>query len=62
MKKFEYKVGLLPKSVASTWTQAEATLNEYEENLNKMGEAGWDLIQVLDMKAERMFFFKREIQ
>ena len=62
MKKFEYRVGLISKSVALTYAQAEKAMYEYEENLNKMGEAGWELVQVLDMKAERMFFFKREVQ
>ena len=57
MKKFEYKVISLPTSIPLGTKGYEKIATEYETNLNKLGEEGWELVQRMD----GFFFFKREI-
>lgn len=56
MKKFEYKVITIPTEMTITTKQYEKTDLEFEKELNKLGEEGWELIQRID----GFFFFKRE--
>ncbi len=56
MKKFEYKVITTPTEMTITTKQYEKTALEFEKELNKLGEEGWELIQRID----GFFFFKRE--
>lgn len=57
MKKFEYKVISLPTSIPLGTKGYEKIATEYEMNLNKLGEEGWELVQRMD----GFFFFKREV-
>ena len=57
MKKFEYKVISLPTSIPLGTKGYEKIATEYETNLNKLGEEGWELVQ----RRDGFFFFKREI-
>ena len=57
MKKFEYKVISLTTSIPLGTKGYEKIATEYETNLNKLGEEGWELVQRMD----GFFFFKREI-
>ena len=56
MKKFEYKVITIPTEMTITTKQYEKTGLEFEKELNRLGEEGWELIQRID----GFFFFKRE--
>lgn len=57
MKKFEYKVISIPTSMLFGTKGYEKIATEFETNLNKLGEEGWELVQRMD----GFFFFKREI-
>ena len=57
MEKFEYKVISLPTSIPLGTKGDEKIATEYEMNLNKLGEEGWELVQRMD----GFFFFKREV-
>ena len=57
MKKFEYKVVSIPTSIPLGAKGDEKIAFEFETQLNKLGEEGWELVQ----RADGFFFFKREI-
>ena len=57
MKKFEYKVISIPTSIPLGAKGYEKIASEFETNLNKLGEEGWELVQ----RTDGFFFFKREI-
>ena len=58
MKKFEYKVITIPTSIPLGAKGYEKIALEFETQLNKLGEEGWELVQRID----GLFFFKREIE
>lgn len=57
MKKFEYKVLTIPTSISLSTKGYEKVASEFEVQLNKLGEEGWELVQ----RVDGLFFFKREI-
>lgn len=57
MKKFEYKVLTIPTSISFSTKGYEKVASEFEVQLNKLGEEGWELVQ----RVDGLFFFKREI-
>ncbi len=57
MKKFEYKVLIIPTSISLGPKGYEKVASEFEVQLNKLGEEGWELVQ----REDGLFFFKREI-
>ena len=64
MKKFEYKVTFLESKISLTSDHDQ----KVEDELNHLGEEGWELINVVDksdiLSLKRMFqfFFKREVE
>ena len=57
MKKFEYKVVPIATSIAIGMKGYEKVASEFENQLNRLGEEGWELVQ----RTDGFFFFKREI-
>ena len=57
MKKFEYKVINIPTSIPLGAKGYEKIAFEFEDQLNKLGNEGWELVQ----RADGFFFFKRDI-
>ena len=57
MKKFEYKVVTIATSIAIGTKGYEKVASEFENQLNRLGEEGWELVQ----RTDGFFFFKREI-
>ena len=57
MRKFEYKVVPIATSIAISTKGYEKVASEFENQLNKLGEEGWELVQ----RTDGFFFFKREI-
>lgn len=57
MKKFEYKVVPIATSIAIGTKGYEKAASEFENQLNKLGEEGWEFVQ----RVDGFFFFKREI-
>ena len=57
MKKFEYKVVPSATSIAIGTKGYEKAASEFENQLNKLGEEGWEFVQ----RVDGFFFFKREI-
>lgn len=57
MKKYEYKVVLMATKTAMTVKNMEAAAKAFEQELNRFGAEGWELIQ----REDGMFFFKREL-
>ena len=57
MKKYEYKVVLMATTTAMTVKNMEAAAKAFEQELNRFGAEGWELIQ----REDGMFFFKREL-
>lgn len=57
MRKFEYKVVSIATSIAIGMKGYEKAASEFENQLNKLGEEGWELVQ----RTDGFFFFKREI-
>ena len=57
MKKFEYKVISVPRTIPIGAKGYEKMVTEFETNLNKLGAEGWELVQ----RADDFLFFKREI-
>jgi len=58
MKKFEYKVVVIPVNVTLTAKQHYKTADEIENVMNELGKEGWELVQ----KADSMYYFKRAIE
>ncbi len=58
MRKYEYKVAVIPVTVPITTKQYEKNAYEIEVQLNKFGQEGWELLQ----HVNGLFFFKREIE
>lgn len=56
MKKFEYKVIAIPTSIPLGAKGYEKVSLEFENQLNKLGDEGWELVQ----REDGLFFFKRE--
>lgn len=56
-KKFEYKVISIATSISLGTTGYEKLAMEFETQLNKLGEEGWELVQ----RVDGLFFFKREV-
>ena len=56
MKKFEYKVLTIPTSISLGTKGYEKVAAEFELQLNKLGEEGWEFVQ----RVDGLFFFKRE--
>ena len=48
MKKFEYKVVPIATSIAIGTKGYEKAASEFENQLNKLGEEGWELVQRTD--------------
>ena len=57
MKKFEYKVVPIATSIPLGTKGYERMALEFETQLNKLGEDGWEFVQ----RVDGFFFFKREI-
>lgn len=57
MKKFEYKVITIPTNISFSTKGYEKVIAEFETQLNKLGDEGWELIQ----RVDGLFFFKREV-
>lgn len=57
MRKFEYKVVSIATSIVIGTKGYEKAASEFENQLNKLGEEGWELVQ----RVDGFFFFKREI-
>lgn len=57
MKKFEYKVIPIATSISLGTKGYEKIALEFETQLNKLGEDGWELVQ----RTDGLFFFKREL-
>ena len=57
MKKFEYKVIPIATSISLGTKGYEKIALEFETQLNKLGEEGWELVQ----RTDGLFFFKREL-
>lgn len=57
MRKFEYKVVSIATSITIGTKGYEKAASEFENQLNKLGEEGWELVQ----RVDGFFFFKREI-
>lgn len=58
MKRFEYKVITIPTHAPFTGKQYEVAAQEFEQQLNVLGQEGWELVS----RADGFFFFKREIE
>ena len=57
MKKFEYKVIAIPRTVPIGTKAYEKMVTEFEIHLNQLGAEGWELVQ----RADDFLFFKREL-
>ena len=57
MKKFEYKVITIPTNISFSTKGYEKVITEFETQLNKLGDEGWELIQ----RVDGLIFFKREV-
>ena len=57
MKKFEYKVISIPRSIPIGTKGYDKIVTEFETKCNELGVEGWELVQ----RADDFLFFKREI-
>jgi len=58
MKKYEYKVAVIPTGMAMSTKQYKNIAEAFEAGLNELGAQGWEFIQ----RSDGFFFFKREIE
>lgn len=60
MVKWEYKTFVVPYYVDENATIK--TITDLDAELNKMGDAGWEVVQMLaDSRTARVFLLKREL-
>jgi len=58
MKKFEYRVVVIPVNMALTTNGYYKIAAEMEEKMNELGAEGWEFVQ----KNDGLYYFKREIE